>query len=66
MSKLNEIKRKRLEAGLTQQELCNIVKTSPKKIVSIERGEIGNTTLDLMKRIAVTLNSTVEELFLSK
>ena len=63
---MNKIKLKRLDAGLTQAELCKLVKTSPKKIVSIERGEVGNTNLNLMKRIASALNSTVEELFLNE
>jgi len=62
---MNKIKYARLEAGLTQAKLCEIVKTSPKKIVAIERGYIGNTTLDLMKKLAAALNSSVEELFLS-
>ncbi|OOM16748.1 helix-turn-helix transcriptional regulator [Clostridium saccharobutylicum] len=66
MGKLNKIKRARLEAGLTIDQLRKQVKTSPKKIVAIERGEIGNTTLDLMKKIAVALDSSIEELFLSE
>lgn len=65
MTKLNKIRRARLEAGLTIDELRRQVKTSPKKIIAIERGEIGNTTLDLMKRISTALGSTIEELFLS-
>lgn len=66
MSKLNKIKLARLEAGLTIDQLRRQVKTSPKKIVAIERGEIGNTTLDLMKRISKVLNKSIEELFLSE
>lgn len=64
--KLNKIKLARLKSGLTQKELREKVNTSPRKIVAIERGDIGNTTLDLMKRIANVLDSTVEELFLSE
>lgn len=63
---MNKVKLKRLDAGLTQSELCKQVKTSPRKIVAIERGEIGNTSLDLMMRIAAALNSTVQELFLNE
>ncbi len=65
MNKPTKVKRARLEAGLTIDQLRKQVKTSPKKIVAIERGEIGNTTLDLMKRISTALGSTIEELFLS-
>lgn len=59
------VKIARIKAGLTQARLCEIVKTSPKKIVAIERGEYGNVTKDLMERIAAALNSTVTELFFS-
>lgn len=63
---MNKIKLKRLDAGLTQAELCKMVKTSPKKLVAIERGDIGHTNLSLMMRIATALNSTVQELFLNE
>lgn len=63
---MNKVKLKRLDAGLTQAELCKQVKTSPRKIVAIERGEIGNTSLDLMKRIAAALDTTVQDLFFSE
>lgn len=59
------VKIARIKAGLTQAELCKIVKTSPKKLVAIERGEYGSVTKDLMERIASVLNSTVQELFFS-
>lgn len=64
-NKLNRIKRARLETGLTIDQLRKEVKTSPRTIVAIERGETGNVRLDLMKKIAAALNSTVEKLFLS-
>jgi putative transcriptional regulator len=57
------VKIARIKAGFTQQQLCKIVKTSPKKLVEIERGNYGNVTKSLMERIAAALNSTVQELF---
>lgn len=43
-----------------------MVKTSPKKLVEIERGNYGNVTKSLMERIAKALESTVQELFFSE
>lgn len=60
------VKIARIKKGLTQAELCKIVKTSPKKLVEIERGNYGNVTKSLMERIATTLDSTVAELFFSE
>lgn len=57
------VKIARIKKGLTQQELCKIVKTSPKKLVEIERGHYEKVTKELMEKIAVALNSTVQKLF---
>lgn len=58
-----EVKIARIKAGLTQKELCKKVKTSPKKLVDIERGNYDNVTKGLMERIAIALNSDVKTLF---
>lgn len=60
------IKIARIKKGLTQAELCKMVKTSPKKLVEIERGNYDNVTKSLMERIAKALESTVQELFFSE
>ena len=60
------VKLARIKAGLTQVELCRIVKTSPKKLVSIERGDDENVTKGLMIKIAKALNSDVQTLFFNK
>lgn len=60
------VKIARIKKGLTQAELCKIVKTSPKKLVEIERGNCDNVTKALMERIAKALESTVQELFFSE
>lgn len=57
------VKIARIKKGLTQQELCKIVKTSPKKLVEIERGHYEKVTKELMEKIAVALDSTIQELF---
>ncbi|PWL52083.1 MAG: transcriptional regulator [Clostridium cadaveris] len=59
------VKIARIKMGLTQAELCKIVKTSPKKLVEIERGHYENITKSLMQRIAKALNSDVQTLFFS-
>lgn len=61
-----EVKIARIKAGLTQAQLCKLVKTSPKKLVSIERGEDENVTKGLMIKIAKALNSDVQTLFFNK
>lgn len=59
------VKIARIKKGLTQKQLCEIVKTSPRKLVAIERGNVEMVTLGLANRIAKALDSTIEELFLS-
>ncbi|NLK24033.1 MAG: helix-turn-helix domain-containing protein [Clostridiales bacterium] len=61
-----EVKLARIKAGLTQTELCKIIKTSPKKLVAIERGHYENVNKSLMVKIAKALNTTVQELFFSE
>ena len=58
-----EVKIARIKKGLTQKELCNIVKTSPKKLVDIEKGNYEMVTIGLAKRIARALDKSVQELF---
>lgn len=60
------VKTARLRKGLTQAELCKIVKTSPKKLVAIEKGDVDSVTIGLAKRLAIALDSTPEELFLKQ
>ncbi len=61
-----KVKIARIKKGLTQLQLCKLVKTSPKKIVEIERGNYDMVTLGLAKKIAEVLDSNVVELFLNK
>lgn len=60
------VKIARIKKGFTQAQLCKIVKTSPKKMVEIEKGNYDNVTKALMERIAKALDTTVVELFFSE
>lgn len=61
-----KVKLARIKKGLTQDELRRLVRTSPKTLVAIEKGNYDNVTLKLMKAIANVLDETVENLFLNK
>lgn len=58
-----KVKLARIKKGFTQKELCQILKTSPKKLIDIERGNYDNVTKSLMEKIAYALDSNVQELF---
>ena len=60
-----EVKLARIKKGLTQIELCKRVKTSPRKIVQIERGNIDKVSFELAKKIAIELDSSINRLFLN-
>lgn len=60
---MNKIKYARLEAGYTQTQLCKMVKTSPKKLVEMERGNTDRATKILMLRLSEVLKIPVKELF---
>lgn len=61
-----EVKIARIKKGLTQQELCKIVKTSPKKLVEIERGNYDKVTKELMIKFSKALNTSVQDLFFNE
>ena len=61
-----EVKIARIKKGLTQKELCKIVKTSPKKLVEIERGNYNKVSRELMIKISKALNTSVQELFFNE
>ena len=58
-----KVKLARIKKGFTQKELCQILKTSPKKLIDIERGNYDNVTKSLIEKIAYALDSNVQELF---
>ena len=59
----NNIKIRRKEAGLTQEELAKMLSVTRQTINAIENNKY-NPTLELAIKIARLLNVKVEELFL--
>lgn len=59
------VKLKRIEKGIKQQDFAKTLGISKATLVKIEKGEY-DIRLSLMKKIAVALDSTVQELFFSE
>lgn len=59
-----EVKIARIKKGLTQAQLCKILKISPKKLVEIEKGNYDKVNLGLATKISKVLGVNLEELFL--
>ena len=57
------VKLARIKKRLSQKEFAKIVGTSNVTIVKIEKGDIDGVSFGLLKRIAVALDFTFEELF---
>ena len=56
-----KVKELRAAAGLTQQQLADLVRVSARTIISIEKGQY-SPSLMLAYRIALVFHTTVEEL----
>ena len=56
-----KVKELRTAAGLTQQQLADLVRVSARTIISIEKGQY-NPSLMLAYRMAVIFGTTVEDL----
>ena len=59
---INYVKRYRVELGITQQELGDLLKVSRQTIFSIETGKYVPSTI-LSLKISKIFNKSVEELF---
>lgn len=57
----NKVKEMRTDAGLTQQQLADLVRVSARTIISIEKGQY-SPSLMLAYRLAVVFGTTVENL----
>lgn len=55
------VREMRLAAGLTQQQLADLVHVSSRTIISLEKGQY-SPSLMLAYRIALVFHTTVEEL----
>ena len=58
----NRVRELRTEAGLTQQQLAELVHVSSRTIISLEKGQY-NPSLLLAYRLALVFHTTVEELY---
>ena len=58
----NRVRELRTEAGLTQQQLAELVHVSSRTIISLEKGQY-NPSLLLSYRLALLCHTTVEELY---
>ena len=58
----NRVKELRLAAGMTQQQLAELVHVSSRTIISLEKGQY-NPSLLLAYRLALIFSTTVEELY---
>ena len=58
----NLVRELRTEAGLTQQQLAEMVHVSSRTIISLEKGQY-NPSLLLAYRLALVFGTTVEELY---
>lgn len=58
----NRVKELRTAAGLTQQQLADLVRVSSRTIISLEKEQY-NPSLLLAYRIAQVFHTTVEELY---
>ena len=56
----------RITKGLSQKKLAELVGISNVTVVKIEKGIIDNIKFGTLKKIAIILDSTVSELFLSE
>ena len=58
----NRVRELRTAAGLTQQQLAELVHVSSRPIISLEKGQY-NPSLLLAYRMALVFGTTVEELY---
>lgn len=61
----NRVKELRLKAGMTQQQLADLVFVSSRTIISLEKGKY-NPSIMLAYKIACVFKITVEELYCLK
>ena len=58
----NRVRELRTEAGMTQQQLADLVHVSSRTIISLEKGQY-NPSLLLAYRLALEFHTTVEGLY---
>ena len=58
----NRVRELRTEAGMTQQQLADLVHVSSRTIISLEKGQYSPSLL-LAYRLALVFGTTVEDLY---
>lgn len=58
----NRVRELRTEAGMTQQQLADLVHVSSRTIISLEKGQY-NPSLLLAYQLALVFQTTVEDLY---
>lgn len=61
----NRVKELRTAAGMTQQQLADLVFVSSRTIISLEKGQY-NPSIMLAYKIACVFNTTIENLYCLK
>lgn len=62
MVESSKIKRLREKLGLSQEKLARLANVSNNTIINIEAGKQQNPTVETIKKIAVALGVSIEEL----
>lgn len=60
------IKLKRIELGIKQKDLAKAVGITSQYMMNIENGKAKNPSIEIMRKIAFELKSSVQELFFEK
>ena len=65
MINIGKLKEYRMQAGLTQLELANMIEVTPRYIAFLESGD-RKPSLETAEKIANVFKTTVDDIFLSK
>lgn len=65
MISIGKLREYRIQAGLTQLELANMIEVTPRYIAFLEAGD-RKPSLETAEKIANVFKTTVDDIFLSK
>lgn len=65
MISIGKLKEYRIQAGLTQLELANMIEVTPRYIAFLEAGD-RKPSLETAEKIANVFKTTVDDIFLTK
>lgn len=58
-----KIRETRIAKGMSQKELSRLSGVSRATIIGLERGDVSNTKMDTLRKIADSLGLTLDEIF---